>query len=474
MKDEHCHLAIDRGLSLGAEFVETRIHKVSTESLVYKNGELQPISQYVEEGLGIRILVDGTLGFCAINTLSETAITEIVEKLYKITSASHKINKNEINFADENSVDIEYQVSEKTKWQDIPLKTKTEYLDELDVSIRERDKIKFAARLIELDRRVDEKTYITSDGTSVKSKIPRVGVFYFLTGVEGANSIQRFNHRGGSGGWEILADQKVNEVLTEDANAMEKVLLHGKKAPDKKLDLIVGGEIAGIIAHESVGHPSETDRILGREAAQAGESYMTVKSLEKQIGSEEVNVSDDPTLPSSYGYYLYDDEGTKAKKRNIVTQGMITEFLHNRDTAARFEISSNGSSRAMSYSVEPIIRMANTFFEPGNYDFEEMLEGIKEGVYMKSFMEWNIDDRRVNQRYTGMEAYMIENGEITYPIKSPILEITTQDLLQALVARGKNLDFWAATCGKGDPMQGAPVWTGGPKLKFSNIRMRGR
>ena len=113
--------------------------------------------------------------------------------------------------------------------------------------------------------------------------------------------------------------------------------------------------------------------------------------------------------------------------------------------------------------------MANTFFEPGNYDFEEMLEGIKEGVYMKSFMEWNIDDRRVNQRYTGMEAYMIENGEITYPIKSPILEITTQDLLQALVARGKNLDFWAATCGKGDPMQGAPVWTGGPKLKFSNI-----
>ncbi len=212
MKDEHCHLAIDRGLSLGAEFVETRIHKVSTESLVYKNGELQPISQYIEEGLGIRILVDGTLGFCSINTLSETAITEIVEKLYKITSASHKINKNEINFADVNPVDIEYQVSEKTKWQDIPLKTKTEYLDELDVSIKERDKIKFAARLIELDRRVDEKIYITSDGTSVKSKIPRVSVFYFLTGVAGANSIQRFNHRGGSGGWEILADQKVNEV----------------------------------------------------------------------------------------------------------------------------------------------------------------------------------------------------------------------------------------------------------------------
>ena len=89
-------------------------------------------------------------------------------------------------------------------------------------------------------------------------------------------------------------------------------------------------------------------------------------------------------------------------------------------------------------------------------------------------MEWNIDDRRVNQRYTGLEAYLIENGEITKPVRNPIIETTTQDLLTRLVARGRDLEFSAATCGKGDPLQGAPVWTGGPPLKFKGMKVMGR
>ena len=263
--------------------------------------------------------------------------------------------------------------------------------------------------------------------------------------------------------------------LAEDAVSKTKelyeVLLKGKKVPKGEIDIICGPEVTGIATHESVGHPTEADRIFGRESAQAGESFVSPDLLDTKYASEIVNVSDDPTIPSSYGYYLYDDEGVKARKKELIREGRATEFLHNRETASELGIKSNGSARAMCYSVEPIIRMSNTYFEPGDYSFDELLEDIKFGIYIKSFMEWNIDDKRVNQRYVGLEAYLIENGEIKHPVRQPVIETTTFELLKKLDARGRDLEFDAGTCGKGEPIQGVPVWMGGPHLRFRKLRI---
>jgi len=237
--------------------------------------------------------------------------------------------------------------------------------------------------------------------------------------------------------------------------------------------MILGSEVTGIICHESCGHPQEADRILGREAAQAGESYIKPGMLGQRIGSEHVTVIDDPTLPNSYGFYQYDDEGVKAHPRTLIKEGIITELLHNRETAAELQVSSNAASRSSAYDREPIIRMANTYMKPEDHSLEELVEGVGYGVYMKSFMEWNIDDRRYNQRYVGLESYLIENGEISTPIRNPVLEITTPGLYGSVDAVGKELEFSAATCGKGDPMQGAPVWTGGPPIRVRKIRLGG-
>ncbi len=162
------------------------------------------------------------------------------------------------------------------------------------------------------------------------------------------------------------------------------------------------------------------------------------------------------------------------RKRRLVVNGIVNELLHNRGTAREFGTKSNGSSRASAFDREPIVRMANTFVEPGSYSFEELIREVKNGIYMNSFMEWNIDDTRWNQRYVGHESYLIEKGEIRAPIVNPIIEITTERLWGSLDARGKDLRFWAATCGKGDPMQGAPVWAGGPNLRFKNMMVKTR
>jgi TldD protein len=118
--------------------------------------------------------------------------------------------------------------------------------------------------------------------------------------------------------------------------------------------------------------------------------------------------------------------------------------------------------------------MSNTFVEPGDHTTEELIRMVRHGIYFKSFTEWNIDDKRLNQRYVGLEAYRIKNGEIGELVKAPVLEITTPALWGSVKARGKRMEFEAATCGKGDPMQGVPVWTGGPDTLLSGVRIGSR
>jgi TldD protein len=238
------------------------------------------------------------------------------------------------------------------------------------------------------------------------------------------------------------------------------------------MDLVCGPEVAGIAAHESCGHPMEADRILGREMSQAGRSFVFKGGpywIGTKIGSNAVTIVDDPTIERSYGYYMYDDEGVKARRRFLYKEGVINEFLHNRESAAKLGTRSNGSSRSINYDREAIVRMANTFVLPGKLSEEELIEDIKHGVYMKSFTEWNIDDKRFNQRYVGREAYLIEKGELTYPLSRPIIETTTEKFWTAVDAVSKEVKFDAATCGKGDPSQGVPVYTGGPCIRLRGV-----
>ena len=323
-------------------------------------------------------------------------------------------------------------------------------------------------RYFELYDELKEKIYVNSEGSRITSKIPRVGFEYALTLVANGDSEQRSFQYGGSGGWEIFNSWNLTEKLSNEADMLAK-LSKSKKLIKGNYDVVLAPEIVGIASHESCGHPYEADRILGREAAQAGKSFVTLDMLGQNIGSSVVSVADDPTLPNSYGYYLYDEEGMRAERRILMENGLINSFLQNRETAAELKTQSNGAARANAWYNEPLVRMANTFVVPGNYSFDELLESIKNGVYIKTYMEWNIDDKRFNQKYIGLEACVIENGELKQLVKRPAIEITTPKFWSSVDAVGKDLDFVAGSCGKGDPMQGVPVWFGGPHIRLRNI-----
>ena len=193
--------------------------------------------------------------------------------------------------------------------------------------------------------------------------------------------------------------------------------------------------------------------------------------INEKIGSDVVNIVDEPGIEGSYGYFLYDDEGVEDRRKYLYKNGKINDFLHNRETAKDMNVKSNGSARASNYDKEAIVRMSNTFLLKGNYNENELIKDVKRGIYMKNFMEWNIDDKRWQQKYTGSECYLIENGEVTKPVKNPVIEITTPMLWKSVDAVADNFELHAGTCGKGESMQAIPVTFGGPSMRLRGIKL---
>ncbi len=437
-----------------ARYVEVRIEKERKQDILFVNGMLREAGMEENYGFSVRV-IDGGIGFYFSNIVNKEEIRKGVERAERMASSQ----RGKVGLSDEKMYQDKYEV----KGEFPPIDEKIEYLKEIDGIAKKHE------RTISYEEKMQQKIYMNSEGAKIYSKIPRIYMQYLITVSDG--KVEQMNREfGNAAGWKKMAEWRVEEHLQHDINFLKDLIEKGKKAP-KQGDVILAPYITGLIAHESCGHPFEADRILGREAAQAGKSYASPDLIGKKIGNDCISIADDATLPGSYGFYRYDDEGVKARRRILIREGVVNEFLHNRETAYEMGTESNASARA-TYGKEPIVRMANTYFMPGDYTLEEMIEEIKQGVYMKTFMEWNIDDTRTNQKYVGQEAYVIRNGEIDGIAYHPAIEISTFDFYRKVDAAGRELKFYPATCGKGEPMQGIEVSTGGVDLRLRNVEIK--
>ena len=443
---------------INARFAEIRYMRIRESQVVVKNGILNGVESSDEYGFAIRVVNTG-IGFAATNDIGE------LQRAAEIAVKLSRKRKEPVKFSQEKAYEDSWSVEERRKIEDMEMEEKVQYLMDIDKTLGAEMKVQM------LRDKIVEKVYINSEGSFIRARVPRVEYGYMMGVMQDGNFEQAFKQYGITGGYEIFERWDMLSIMPEEERALRAVA-SAKKSPEGNFDLIVGPEVAGIIAHESCGHPSEADRILGREAAQAGESFIKPEKIGDKIGSEVVNVVDDPTVPNSFGYYKYDEEGIPARKRYLYKEGRINEFLHNRESAGKLGVKSNGAARSSWWNREPIVRMSTTFFEPGDYSKDELFEDVKEGIYMKSFTEWNIDDVRYNQKYVGREAYLIKNGEVVAPVRRPVLEITTPGFYSRVDAVAKDLEFFAGTCGKGDPMQGVDVWMGGPHLRLRDVRLR--
>jgi TldD protein len=469
MQEEFADFSVKYALKKGAEYAEARLEHSKSMGFALKNGVPQISGFEKSQGVGIRFIVDGAMQFISTDELVKGKIAELIDMGIRNAKASKKL-VSPIELADVRTEKKSYEVKEKVKASNVDSKDKLDVLLNVEKELM-GSKLNVPSRFFVISDEQVEKYFVNSDGSRIKSKIPYVAFSFLITAMEKNETKQRHLSSVATGGWEKILEWDISEKVLHEAKVLIENIKFGRAPPKGEVDLVAAPEIVGIAMHESVGHPYEADRILGREAAQAGESFLTPDMIGMKIGKESINVVDDPVLEGSGGFYLYDDEGVKARRKFLIREGKINELLHNRETAASLKKESNASARAMDFAYEPIVRMSNTFMLPGEFSEEELIEDVKLGVYMKSFMEWNIDDKRVNERYVGNEAYLIENGKVKWPIKKPVIETTTLNFFASIDSTSKKVEFYSGSCGKGEPMQGIPVWMGGPSIRLKGIRL---
>ena len=266
-----------------------------------------------------------------------------------------------------------------------------------------------------------------------------------------------------------FADQwGYDTVLNREAEAEEAArdavaLLSAPKVQGGLYTVILDPLMAGVFVHEAFGHLSEADH-LSRDPKMQG-----IMRPGQTFGIPELNITDKP-IPGQWGYYKYDDEGTEKKTVYLVKEGLLAGRLHSRHTAALMGEEPTGNARALDYSFPPIVRMSATCIEPGEQEFEGLLEGIERGIYVVSALGGMTELEMFT--FSAQKAYMIEKGKITHLVRDVVLSGNVFETLKNIEGIGKDIVHWSGGCGKG--MQGPlPVTTAAPHIRIKNVLVGG-
>ncbi|KPV46644.1 peptidase [Acidiplasma aeolicum] len=445
-----------------SEYCEVRFIQSSENYYHYNNGKYTGSGLSEDSGYAVRV----QNGSISMGFFNDDNFDAIRDKLDAVIKKSRLKGKNKIDQG--GGIRDAWRENGKKAVTDFPDSEKIDILKSADALM---DNAGASLRMNALHDRQIKQFYINSSGTEINSEYSRI-YYVYNAGVYDSGSFEEtYNEFGYTGGYENLLELNLEDIIKNDIKSIQGAIRSHRPEPGK-YDVVIGPDISGIAAHESAGHPMEYDRISGRESAQAGESFIRPDNYPLKIGSSAVNIIDDPNVAKSFGYYKYDDEGIRAKKRYLYKNGYTSEFILNRESAGLNNSKSNGGGRSSDWDMEPLARMSTTYLEPGDYTFDELIEDIRNGIYIKNYTEWNIDDIRFNEKYVGREAYIIKNGKIMEQVRRPVIETNTVKFYTSMDAVGNDLKFSAGICGKGDPEQGVDVWMGGPHARLRNMYIK--
>jgi Predicted Zn-dependent proteases and their inactivated homologs len=449
---------INYGIKLGSNFVEARFERNSNLTITYVDGKPRNIKQGSDKGISIRIYYKGAWGFSAINNENEEAIEKAISNAFKMAKiASEKIvSFKEIRIPKVYSVKSE--IKQRVPFDNVSLEDKLEIVKKICDDIEEVKEIKSST--VNYSENVDEKSIANSYGLHVEKIEPYLHLSSIAIGYEEGKRSRGYEAIGSTGGFEIIEEKKGIEI-GKKVSEKAKMLLEAKGIKPGVYDCIIDPILAGVFAHEGIGHPSEADAIV--------ENNSILKDmLNKKIASELVTIKDNPLIKGTYGNYEYDDEGIIAREKVIIEKGILKEYLNNIETAIILNHQLNGSSRASSYFNEPIVRMSNIYFEKGDLSFEELVENTKNGLYLKGFVYGYVTPNNGQYTFKCEYGYVIEKGEIKYPIREVSTSGQILETLLKVDAVGKDLKIeGVGHCGKEG--QYVRVGDGGPHLRIRKL-----
>jgi TldD protein len=324
-----------------------------------------------------------------------------------------------------------------------------------------------------------DKLFASTEGSLIEQSIVESGAGIVATAVEGTEAQKRSYPNSHGGDYASRGYESVEEMrLLENAERVREEavgLLSAPPLPEMETTIIIAGNQMALQVHESCGHPTELDRVLGTEISLAGGSFMTQDKLNQlKYGSEKVTIVADATIPGGLGSFGYDDEGVKAQRAYLVKEGLFVGYQTSRETAAVLNQQSNGTMRAESWNRIPLIRMTNINLEPGEWDLEELIKDTKEGIFLDTNKVWSIDDKRLNFQFGVEAAWEIKGGKLGRMFKNGTYTGMTPQFWNSCdaICNRKHWRIWGVpNCGKGEPMQTMHVAHGTSPTRFRNVKV---
>ncbi|MHA1191022.1 MAG: TldD/PmbA family protein [Promethearchaeota archaeon] len=340
----------------------------------------------------------------------------------------------------------------------IPLEDKIKKIREVYDYVKSYDKRIVQVRIIYAEI-LTERIFFNNEGCQLRQVLPRARLGVIPVAKEGSVVDYDLSIKTGQMGFEIFdyfSNEKLEEVIN---NSLE--LLNAKAPPSGRTTVILDPKMAGLIAHESFGHGLEADQVL------RDRSYLK-QYLHKQVANEVCTIYDNPSVEGQYNSYFFDDEGLHTGNNLLVENGILKNFIYDRRTAEKFNATPQGNGRRESFRHPVNVRMTSTYFGSGDYELNEMISEIKDGVMIVHGSFGMEDPLGGGLQCTSKKAYLIENGEKTNILKATALSGSVLDLLMNIDAVSKDkLRLDGGLCGKGSE-DIVPVTSGGSYLRAKN------
>jgi TldD protein len=438
-----------------ADYIEARLEENQASHITYRGRELESIGKATAVGGNVRALVRGGWGFVSFNSLDE--LPSKVELAVK--QAQFVGNEASQLAAVEPVVDTVPSETDRNPVT-IPLAKKKELLDEYNDIIWQTPKLQTST--IGYGDSYKKVIFLSSSGSYIEQERADISLRLAAVATEGSE-VQQVGLSVGSRGDFNMIQGLHGEVDRVAQQAM--ALLSAPQVKGGEYTVVLDPILAGVFVHEAFGHLSESDFVYENDRLRE------IMVLGKKFGGTELNIVDSAAMPGLRGSYKYDDEGVPATKTYLIQEGKLVGRLHSRETAARMNEKPTGNARAVSYRHPPIVRMTNTYIEPGATSFEEIISDIKEGVYAKNWYGGTTSMEMFT--FSAGEAYMIRNGKLGELLRPVVLTGNVFTTLANIDAIGNDLDMnQGGGCGKGAQMP-LPVANGSPHIRIRKCLVGG-
>ena len=452
-------LVLNESLATGADFAEIFIERTEVENISLDNGNCETATNSIICGAGIRLLNNLQSVYGYTNDLTKKGLLTLAKTLSSSFNEKRKITVEKIT-----KVKSKKHHQPKIDYSSISKEDKIAYLLQGSNACKEYDERIVRVMAGFLIR--NQKVYIfNSNGRYVEDTRVRGRAFISAIASNGDAIESAFTGPGASKGFEFFSNEIDIVKVGKETAQSALVMLEAKECPSGKMPVIIGNGFGGVIFHEACGHSLEASSVSKNLSVFSNK-------LGTQIASKIVSAVDDGTIEGAWGSENVDDEGNPTHRNLLIKNGILNSYLVDSFNGRRMNTEENGASRRQSYKYEPTSRMSNTFILPGKSTPDEIIAKTKFGLYAKQLGGGSVNPATGEFNFAANEAYIIEDGKISYPVKGATLIGSGKEVLMKIDMIANDLQRAQGMCGAASGS--IPTDVGQPTIRVSEMTVGGR